>query len=268
VMRRTPEYTAAAGPRRLRVGLVTGCVQRIFFADVNQASTRVLAAEGCEVLAPAGQGCCGALALHAGRGNEARELARQLIGAFDRTDLDQIVVNAAGCGSAMKEYGDLLKDDPAWAARARAFAAKVRDITETLAGLDPPRAVRQPLNVRVAYHDACHLAHAQGIRLEPRAVLQSIPGIAVVPVAESDICCGSAGIFNLVQPQLAAELGRRKAERLGEAAPDVVVTSNPGCILQIRASLRAAGRPYPVLHIVELLDTAIHGTIDPLKPSQ
>jgi glycolate oxidase iron-sulfur subunit len=255
----TPERTAAAGDERARVGLVTGCVQRVFFGDVNRATARILAAEGCAVLAPRRQGCCGALALHAGRDDEARRFARELIQVFEGQTLDAIVINAAGCGSTMKSYGHLLKDDPVWAERARAFAAKVRDVTETLAGLLPARAVRHPLTLRVAYHDACHLGHAQGVRQEPRQLLESIPGLTLVPLADSEICCGSAGIFNLVEPGMAADLGRRKAARIADATPDVVVTSNPGCILQIGASARAAGHNFRVLHIVELLDASLQG---------
>jgi glycolate oxidase iron-sulfur subunit len=255
--RETPEVTAATGPVRTRVGLVTGCVQRAFFGDVNQATARVLAAEGCEVHAPRAQGCCGALALHAGEDETARTFARALIQAFEEAGVETIAVNAAGCGSAMKEYGHLLRDDPAWAQRAKAFASKVRDVTEILAALDPPVARRRELKLKVAYHDACHLAHAQGVRAEPRNVLASIPGVSIVPFEESEICCGSAGIFNLVQPEMAAQLGRRKAENIARTAPDVVVTSNPGCILQIRAAAAQANHPYRVMHIVELLDQSI-----------
>jgi glycolate oxidase iron-sulfur subunit len=254
-----PERTAAMGERRLRTGLVTGCVQRVFFGRVNDATRRVLAAEGCEVIAPSRQGCCGALALHAGRAGEARALARDLIAAFDAAGVEQIVVNAAGCGSALKEYGELLKDDPAWAERATRFAAKVRDVSETLAGLDAPRARRQPITMRAAYHDACHLAHAQGVRREPRAVLESVPGLTLVPIPEADICCGSAGIFNLVEPEMGAELGARKARNILDAKPDAVVTSNPGCMLQIAAATRVEGRPTPVFHVVELIEASIDG---------
>ena len=254
-----PEQTPAAGPRRLKVGLVTGCVQSVFFQGVNHATVRVLSAEGCEVAAPAGQGCCGALALHVGRDDEARAFARDLIRTFEAGGFDQIVVNAAGCGSTLKTYGELLKDDPEFAARARAFAAAVRDVTETLASLGPPRAARTPLPLRVAYHDACHLAHAQGVRSEPRQLLASIPGVTLVPLAEPEICCGSAGVFNLLKPGMAADLGRRKARHIAAAAPDVVVTSNPGCILQIAAAGREAGGGPPVLHIVELLDRSLGG---------
>jgi glycolate oxidase iron-sulfur subunit len=258
-LRETPEFTPAVGEPRLRVGLVTGCVQRAFFGSVNQATARVLAAEGCSVCAPRDQGCCGALALHSGEQEQARAFARRLIAAFDAANVDLVAVNAAGCGSAMKEYGHLLEDDPAWATRAAAFARKVRDVTEVMAGLAPTRATRHPIAARVAYHDACHLAHAQGVRREPRDLLAGIPGLTVVPVAESEICCGSAGIFNLTQPAMASSLGRRKAANLADVAPDTVVTSNPGCILQIRAAARDAGFTYRVLHIVELLDASISG---------
>jgi glycolate oxidase iron-sulfur subunit len=259
MLRTVPERTAAVGTARLRVGLLTGCVQRVFFGHVNEATVRVLSAEGCDVLAPRRQGCCGALALHSGLDEEAREFARGLIGAFERADVDVVVVNAAGCGSTMKGYGELLRNDPAWADRARTFAAAVRDVTEVIAGFESARAPRHPLAVRVAYHDACHLAHAQGVRQPPRDVLASIPGLTVVPIGDSDICCGSAGIFNLVQPEMAAELGRRKAAKIAEAEPDVIATTNPGCILQIGAAGRAAGHSRPVLHVVELLDASIRG---------
>ncbi len=258
-LRDLPERTPAVGDARLRVGVVTGCVQRVFFGHVNDATVRVLAAEGCDVIAPRTQGCCGALALHSGRDGDARALARALVAAFEREHLDAIVINAAGCGSTMKGYGELLKDDPQWAERARLFASKVRDVTEVLAGFESPRAIRHPLAMRIAYHDACHLAHAQGIRREPRDVLASIPGVTILPIAESDICCGSAGIFNLVQPDMAAKLGDRKAARIAETAPDAVATTNPGCMLQIGAAARAAGHPQPVFHVVEILDASIRG---------
>ena len=181
-----------------------------------------------------------------------------MIGAFETLpdQVQEIVVNAAGCGSTMKMYGELLADDAEWAERAARFSSRVRDVTETLAAL-PPQAPRNTVPARVAYHDACHLAHAQGVRAEPRALLQSIPGVTIVPLAEPEICCGSAGIFNLVQPEMAGELGRRKATHIREASVDLVVTSNPGCILQMRAALRDRDRTPPVIHIIELLDRAI-----------
>ncbi len=251
------ERTAARPPQRRRVGLVTGCVQRVFFGDVNAATVRVLAAEGCEVIAPAAQGCCGALALHAGEREAARGFARQLIAVFERHPVDVIAINAAGCGSTMKEYGELLHDDPAWAMRAQAFAAQVRDVTEVLAEL-PQAAPRHPLPMRVAYHDACHLAHGQGVRREPRDLLGAVPGLEVVAIGESDVCCGSAGIFNLVQPAMAASLGRRKAAHIAATDADIVVTSNPGCILQIR-SAQTPPQARPIVHIIEVLDASIRG---------
>ncbi len=242
---------------RQRVGLVTGCVQRVFFGEVNAATVRVLAAEGCAIVAPASQGCCGALALHAGEREQARAFARQLIATFEQHPVDVIAINAAGCGSTMKEYGELLHDDPAWAARAQAFAAKVRDITEVLGQL-PAQAPRHPLSMRIAYHDACHLAHGQRVKQAPRDLLTAIPGVELVPIGESEVCCGSAGIFNLVQPEMAASLGQRKADHIAATGADIVVTSNPGCILQIRASQTPA-QQRPVVHIIEVLDASIRG---------
>jgi len=255
-----PERTPAEGTARLRVGLVTGCVQQVFFGHVNDATVRVLAAEGCDVHAPRSQGCCGALALHSGRDDDARHFARKLIATFEGDDVDVVVVNAAGCGSSMKSYGDLFRDDPAWATRAQAFASKVRDVTEVLAALGTARAPRHRLDTRIAYHDACHLAHAQGVRQQPRDLLSAIPGVSLVPIAESDICCGSAGIFNLVQPEMASELGRRKAAHIADAKPDIVATTNPGCMLQIDAAARASGDHRPIVHVVEVIDASIRGT--------
>jgi glycolate oxidase iron-sulfur subunit len=256
---RTPETTPAAGPERLTVGLLTGCVQRLAFPHVNQATVNVLAAEGCRVAAPAAQGCCGALALHAGRIDQARALARHTIASFERAGVDRIVVNAAGCGSSMKEYGKLFADDPAWAERARAFSARVRDVSEVLAELGPPRAPRHPLRRRVVYHDACHLAHAQGVRAEPRAMLAAIPGLDMQTPAESEICCGSAGIYNLVEPEAAADLGARKARHIAALEPDVIATANPGCILQIAAAGRRLGFTWRIVHPIELVDESIRG---------
>ena len=257
---RVPERTPAAGARRLTVGLLTGCVQRLVFPNVNTATINVLAAEGCDVVAPRGQGCCGALALHSGRLDEARGFARRTIETFEQQGVDRIVVNAAGCGSSMKEYGQLLADDPRWADRARAFAARVRDVTELVSELAPARAVRQPLAMRVAYQDACHLAHAQGVRQPPRHLLASIPGVELLPLAEADICCGSAGIYNLVEPATAAQLGERKIRLIAAANPDVIATANPGCMLQLRAAASRIGREWPIVHPIELLDASIRGS--------
>ena len=205
--------------------------------------------------APA-QGCCGALSLHSGREEEAKSYARKLIEVFEALDLDYVAVNAAGCGSSMKEYGHLLRDDPEYAGRAARFSEKVRDATELLAELGPV-APRRAIRATVAYHDSCHLAHAQGIRRQPRSVLESIPGIEIVPVAEGDICCGSAGIYNLVEPEPARELGERKVRHLYETEAQIVASANPVCTLQIQSASRRLGRPLRVLHPVEILDAAL-----------
>ena len=251
-----PSYSPAVGPRRRTVGMLLGCVQREFFPQVNAATVRVLTAEGCDVHIPAEQGCCGALMLHAGRVEAARDAAKRLIDAFDLDRLDQIVINAAGCGSTMKEYGTLLRDDPAYVERARAFAAKCVDVSELLAELEP-RATRRPLPWTIAYHDACHLQHAQRVKTQPRKVLATIPGLDMREIGEADICCGSAGVYNLLEPEAAAALRDRKVGHVIHTGCDVLVSSNPGCLLQIASGLEAAGRPMKTLHLVELLDAAI-----------
>jgi len=253
-----PDITPARGPRRLRVGLVTGCVQKVFFPGVNEATVRVLAAEGCEVVIPRGQGCCGALSSHAGRDGEAREMAKGLIAAFEREELDRIVLNAAGCGSATKEYGRLLAAEPEWQERARAFAAKVRDVSELLSEL-PPSAPRHRIEARIAYHDACHLAHAQGVRSQPRAMLASIPGLTLVEIADGDQCCGSAGIYNIVQPASAREIGLRKVENVLAARASFLASANPGCTIQIESLLRERGVALRAFHPIEILDASIAG---------
>jgi glycolate dehydrogenase iron-sulfur subunit len=252
-----PERIPAQGERRKRVGLLLGCVQRVFFGDVNQATARVLSAEGCEVVIPQSQGCCGALAEHAGEEHDAMAAARRLIDAFEGADVDAVVVNAAGCGSAMKRYGHLLRNDPAYASRAEAFAGKCRDISEVLADLEP-RAPRGVVPLRIAYHDACHLQHAQGVRIQPRRLLQQIPGVDVCEIAESEICCGSAGIYNMLQPVAAAELRDRKVQNIIKTEAQAVVSSNPGCLLQIATGLESAGRPLPIMHLIEVIDRSIH----------
>jgi glycolate oxidase iron-sulfur subunit len=261
---RIPETTAAVGSSRMNVAVLTGCVQRLAFAEVNDATVRVLAAEGCTVRAPAEQGCCGALPLHAGDIDRARQLARHNIEVFERAGVDRIVVNAAGCGSAMKEYGDLLAEDPQWAQRAHRLSATVRDVSELLVELGEPRAPRQPIRARVVYHDACHLAHGQGVRAQPRTLLQSIPGVELLTPAEPEICCGSAGIYNLVEPEPAAQLGARKVRNIAALSPDLIATGNPGCTLQIAASAARFGYNWPVLHPIQLIDASIRGS-DPRR---
>jgi glycolate dehydrogenase iron-sulfur subunit len=255
---RVASITPAQGEKHKRVGLLLGCVQRTFFSHVNAATTRVLAAEGYEVVAPEEQPCCGALFVHAGEQQQAQELARKTIDVFEQADVETVVINAAGCGSNVKEYGHLLRDDPVYAAKANIFAAKCKDISEILSEFSP-RAERKPLRARVAFHDSCHLQHAQGVREQPRALLAQIPGMHVMEIPESPICCGSAGIYNLVQPDAATELGDRKARLIAPLQPEVVATGNPGCILQLQASLRKINYRIPVVHTIQLLDASIRG---------
>jgi len=284
----------AQGPRRAVVGLLTGCVQQVFFPGVNEATVRVLAAEGCDVVIPRHQGCCGALSLHSGRAAEAAGFARQTITEFEDAGVDVVVVNSAGCGSAMKEYTHLFpagvpggpggapgSADPGaggagrapggsdpdaadWARRAGRFTRGVRDLSEFLAELAAdggPRAVRHPLPVTAVYHEACHLGHAQGIRRQPRELLGGIPGLTIVEPADPGTCCGSAGVYNLLQPEAAGELGARKAASVLATGAPLVISANPGCSLQISAAMAAAGTGAPpaMAHIAEVLDASLRG---------
>ena len=253
-LRRLPELTPAQGRVRGRVGLMQGCVARVFFHDTNVATAAVLAAEGFEVHAPRRPRCCGALMLHSGYEEEALALARELVAAFE--PYETVLVNAAGCGSSLKDYGRLLADDTAWAERAASFSAKVSDVTEFLASVEP-LAPRGPVPLRVAYHDACHLAHAQGIRDQPRSLLASVPRLELAEPAEWEVCCGSAGLYNLLQPSAAADLGRRKAANVAATGAEVMAAANPGCSLQIATYLEEAGRPIPVVHPIELLERSL-----------
>jgi glycolate oxidase iron-sulfur subunit len=246
---RLPEVVRASGSRRGRVGLLTGCVQRSLFPTVNEHTARLLARAGWDVVIPSAQGCCGALHLHAGRLEEFRRLARVLAAAFP-TDLDQVVTNAAGCGSAMREYGHWLPEDPA----AAALAAKTRDVSELLADADLPLG---PLEAVATYHEPCHLAHGQRVRAAPRRLLARIPGLRVVELPESDLCCGSAGVYNLLEPEMADRLLARKIDNVAATGADLVVTGNPGCLLQIAAGCRARGLAVEVVHPVELVARAV-----------
>ena len=251
-VRRLPRVTRTKAPAgRGRVAFMQGCVQRVFFGDVNEATVRVLAAEGWEVHAPRRPRCCGALQLHAGFEDEALAVAKATIAAYE--GFEAIAVNVAGCGSAMKDYGHLLADDREWGERAQAFSAKVRDVHELLAEHEP-QAVRHPLELRVAYHDACHLAHAQGVRQQPRELLRAIPGLELLEPAEWELCCGSAGIYNLIQPEAAAELGRRKADNLRATGADAIAAANPGCALQLGQYI-----DLPIHHPMTLLDRSLRG---------
>jgi glycolate oxidase iron-sulfur subunit len=255
---RLPQRVPAQGRQRAVVGMLTGCVQSAFFPDVNAATARVLAAEGATVVIPRTQGCCGALSVHSGREPEAQRFARALIDTFDGTGIDHLVVNAAGCGSVLKEYGHLLRDDPRYAQRAARFGALVRDLSEVLVELGPV-APRHPLPVTVAYHDACHLAHGQGVRAEPRQLLRAIPGLQLREIADAEICCGSAGVWNILNPEPAGQLGDRKARDVLATGAELLVTANPGCLMQIAASVRRIGGTIGLAHTAQVLDASIRG---------
>ncbi|MCC6442808.1 MAG: 4Fe-4S dicluster domain-containing protein [Armatimonadetes bacterium] len=250
-----PERTLARGEKKLTVALLSGCVMSVMFQETNRATIRVLVANGCEALVPKGQGCCGALSLHNGFPEDARRFAKKNIEVFEAAGVDRIVTNAAGCGAAMKEYDHLLAGEPGWAERASRFAAKVRDVSEVLAevGIEGPL---KEIRAKVTYHDACHLAHGQKVRQQPRAILKAIPGLEFVELKESDWCCGSAGTYNLTEPQMAERILKRKLDNILATGASIVVTGNPGCLVQIRNGLRKIGADIEVLHPVELLDRA------------
>ncbi len=266
-----PPTWGEAGRPQKRVALFTGCVMSTAFAEIDRATARVLAANGCEVHLPAGQGCCGALTVHAGEIDRARVLARRTIEAFERleatTPIDAVIVNAAGCGAALKEYRHLLCNDPQFSTRAAAFSAKVQDITEFLGDLEQRGMLNRnmrPLKLTITYQEACHLAHAQRVTDQPRRLLQAIPGLRLVEMEEAALCCGSAGIYNITQPEMSRRLLWRKIHHALATEAEVIVSTNPGCILQLQAGARAAGTAVRVAHLVDLLDVAYGGSPLPL----
>ena len=250
-----PQITPARGPVRYRVGFIEGCIMPQLFGETNAATVRVLAANGCVVYSPPKQGCCGALQMHTGDRPTAQELARRNIDAFDGLGLDAIIINAAGCGSTLKEYGHLLHDDPAYAERAVEFARRVKDVSEFLASIDlvPPT---RPVQMRVTYQDACHLVHGQGIRNQPRHLLRQIEGLELVEMKESDVCCGSAGIYNLTHPDISVQLLDQKMDNLLATGATAVVAPNPGCTMQLAYGARRRGVELQFFHVVDLLDRA------------
>ena len=252
-------YPAEGDQARYHVALLAGCIMSTAFANVHAATIRVLQKNGCEVLLPPDQGCCGALHVHGGDMDGGRELARRNIAAFEGLGLDAIIVNAAGCGSTMKEYGHLLHDDAAWAERAKAFAAKVNDVSEFLGAIELNTRDLKPVNATVTYQEPCHLAHAQRISAQPRALLRAIPGLTLKEMHESSLCCGSAGIYNITEPEMAARLGNRKLDNAQATNADILVTANPGCHLQLAGGLRRRGSAMRVRHIIEVLDEAYGG---------
>ena len=250
-----PPLVPARGSVRHRVALVTGCVQEQFFSLTNAATARILAINGCDVVVPRGQACCGALHVHGGEHEMARVLARRMIAVFERTGADYYIVNAAGCGSTLKEYGTLLADDPQWAERARAFSARGRDIAEFLAAIELNRDFGE-IRARVTYQDACHLLHGQRISSQPRELIQMIPGIELVEMDEADTCCGSAGVYNITQHDLSMQLLERKVTRLAATGAEIVIAGNPGCLIQLAHGVRRHGMRITTMHLVDLLDQA------------
>jgi glycolate oxidase iron-sulfur subunit len=248
-----PHVTPARGPVRYRVGFIQGCIMPQFFGDTNAATVRVLAANGCVVYSPPAQGCCGALQVHTGDRPTAQDLARRNVDAFEGLGLDAIIINAAGCGSTLKEYGHLLADDPAYAARAEAFARSVKDVSEFLAAIDLVKPTR-PVPLRATYQDACHLVHGQGIRNQPRQLLRQIPGLELVELQDSDVCCGSAGIYNLTHPELSVQILEQKMDRVLATGATAVVAANPGCTMQLAYGARRRQVDLQFFHVVDLLD--------------
>lgn len=250
-----PEITPALGTKRYRVGFMSGCIMDQVYRDINEATIRVLTANGCEVVTPITQQCCGALHVHAGEGERGRQLARQNIDVFEGYACDAIIINSAGCGANIKEYGHLLRDDPAYAERAQTFSKKVKDISEFLVGVEQPPALGK-LPYTAAYHDACHLAHGQKIKQQPRQLLKRIPGLKLVDLKESDWCCGSAGIYNITNQDMASQLLERKMQNIITSGATVIATGNPGCMMQIALGARERGLDLRVVHPVQLLDEA------------
>ena len=256
-----PTVVPAQGETRYRVGMILGCVQRLFFTEVNEATARVLSANGCEVVIPRSQGCCAALPQHQGQTEQAQALARQMIDAFAETQVDAIIINAAGCGHTLKEYGHILQDDPEYCDKAKAFAAKVKDVQEFLGaiGLTAPLHPLQDEPLTVVYQDACHLLHGQQISLQPRQLLRQIPGVSLREPIDAALCCGSAGVYNMLQPEIAEELGQQKVENLLNTGAALIASSNPGCSLQLLKHLEKQGRSIGVMHPIRLLDYSIRG---------
>jgi glycolate oxidase iron-sulfur subunit len=253
---KTPTIVQAQGERRARVAFLSGCVMPQFMGETNAATVRVLAANGCDVVTPPEQKCCGALHGHTGDREAARELARHNIAVFERANPDAIIVNAAGCGSMMKEYGHLLEDDPAWAERAAEFSRRCKDIAEFLAALGLRTETLGRVDERVTYQDACHLVHGQGVRNQPRELLRQIPGLELVEMSESDTCCGSAGIYNLTHPTYSSQILEWKMDSIQATGVGALVVDNPGCTFQILSGARKRGMDLRLYHLVDLLDRA------------
>lgn len=256
-----PEIIPAKGKKRYRVALLSGCVQSVFFSKTNDATVRVLSENGCEVIVPQNQSCCGALSVHSGRLSEGRDFAKQTIKTFENLSVDAFVINSAGCGSTIKDYGEILKDDPQYAERAQRLSEKTKDVMEFLSEIELNGELKH-LDINVTYQDACHIGHAQRIKDQPRAVLKQIPGLELVEMPEADLCCGSAGIYNLVQPEMSQSLLDRKMENVKQNKVDYLVAGNPGCLLQIQKGIKLNNLNIKTAHPIQLLDWSYRGAID------
>ncbi len=245
----------AEGVRRYRVALLAGCMQNVFFSRLNAATVRVLRKNGCEVTVPAGQACCGALQVHAGLRSLGREQAQKNIAALEAGDFDAIITNTAGCGSVLKEYPELFEHDPPWQERARAFSGKMRDVSEFLASIEL-NADFGRVERTVTYQDSCHLLHGQKISDPPRQMIQAVPGVTLRELPQTEICCGSAGVYNIEHTDVSMALLEDKMRNVDSTGAEAIITANPGCMLQLQAGTRRFLRPLPVLHVVELLDEA------------
>lgn len=256
-----PTIIPAQGEKRYRVGMILGCVQRLFFSPVNEATVRVLTANGCEVVIPKTQGCCAALPEHQGQREQAKALARQMIDSFADTDVDAVIINAAGCGHTLKEYGHILEDDAEYWEKAKEFAGKVKDVQEFLAtaGLTTKLSSLADKPLTLVYQDACHLLHGQKISVQPRQLLRQIPGVQLREPIDAALCCGSAGVYNMLQPEVAEELGQQKVQNLLNTGADLIASSNPGCTMQINKHLGLQNKQIPIMHPMELLDCSIRG---------
>ncbi len=256
-----PTVIPAQGETRYRVGVILGCVQRLFFSPVNEATVRVLTANGCEVVIPKSQGCCAALPAHQGQETQAQQLAKQMIDSFTDTNVDTIIINAAGCGHTLKEYGHILENDPEYCTKAKNFSEKVKDIQEFLSSIEltPKLSPLSEQELNIVYQDACHLLHGQKISLQPRQLLKKIPGITLKEPLDAALCCGSAGVYNMLQPEVANELGQQKVTNLINTGADIIASPNPGCALQITKHLRNKDKQPIVIHPIELLDYSIRG---------
>ena len=256
-----PELISAKGEKRHRVGMIIGCVQRVFFSGVNEATARVLSANGCEIVVPKSQGCCAALPEHQGETDQAQSLARRMIDSFENTEVDYIIINAAGCGHTLKEYGHILADDPDYAEKAKAFAAKVRDAQEFLfeVGVTAELHPLQSEPLVAVYQDACHLLHGQKISHQPRQLLQQIPNLTLREPLDAALCCGSAGVYNMLQPEIAQSLGQMKVNNLLNTGATLIASANPGCALQISQTLEKQKKSIALMHPMQLLDKSIKG---------